>query len=481
MEFALVIAVSAAVGLIATRLVRDYAPRLGLVDAPDGRRKLQARAVPVGGGLAVLLAALAGTAVAAVVLPGVRVAVTDHWDQAIAVFTATVLIAALGLADDAYDLRARYKLAGQLVAVLILVLTDCVRLQKTSLLGTEIDLGLLAIPVTCLWLLAAINAINLLDGMDGLLGTVGLIVFGALAVMAYLTTHPLAGAVSLAMCGGLIGFLRYNLPPASIYLGDTGSMLIGLVVGAVALKANMKSHTVALIAPTALLVLPFLDTTAAIVRRQLSGRGWAAADREHLHHVLLRGGLTVRRVLLLVAACGIVAATGALVGLRYRNDLISLVTAGGVVLMLAATGLFGSAELRLIRQRAAAALASARGRQPTVLEVRVLAGTPWPAVWSAVTQAATDARLISVSLESYDGREPFRRSWSVTGPTPDSAELWRAELALRDRGRPVGRILVCGPWDADPMAVKLAVLSQAVETAAGVESAVTPAPSVVVA
>ena len=145
MAFVLVIVVATVVGLIATRLVRDYAPRLGLVDAPDGRRKLQAKAVPVGGGLAELLAALAGTAVAAVVLPGVHAAVTENWDQTAVVFVATLLIAAVGLADDAFDLRARYKLAGQFVAVLLLVLFGGVQLHTTSVLGTEIDLGPFAI------------------------------------------------------------------------------------------------------------------------------------------------------------------------------------------------------------------------------------------------------------------------------------------------------------------------------------------------
>jgi UDP-GlcNAc:undecaprenyl-phosphate GlcNAc-1-phosphate transferase len=284
--------------------------------------------------------------------------------------------------------------------------------------------------------------------------------------MAALNGYLMAGVVALALAGALAGFLRYNLPPASVYLGDCGSMLVGLIVAAVAVQTSVKSNAVVMIAPASLLVLPLLDTTAAIVRRQLSGRGWATADRDHLHHVLLRGGLTVRRALLLVAALGIVAATGAVVGIRYRNDLISLITAGGVVLMLVASGLFGSAELRLIRRRAAAALAAARGKAPTVVEVRVADRTHWPEVWTAVTASAERLGLQSLALDTFDGREPFRQDWSNGDPGAGSGSLWRAELCLRDQGLPAARVSVTGAWDAEPVAAKLAALARVIEATA---------------
>jgi hypothetical protein len=171
-------------------------------------------------------------------------------------------------------------------------------------------------------------------------------------------------------------------------------------------------------------------------------------------------------VLLLVAALGIVAATGAVVGMRYRNDLISLITAMGVVLMLLASGLFGSAELRLIRQRAAAALAAARGKAPTVVEVRVADRTHWPEVWTAVTKSAERLGLKSLALDTFDGREPFRGNWANGDPAAGSGEMWRAELCLRDHGLPAGRVAVTGAWDAEPVAVKLAALARVIEATA---------------
>lgn len=466
MAWLAVFALAGALGWVGTRLVRDFAPRFGLVDAPDGRRKLQSRPIPIGGGLAVLVATLIATCLAVAVMPEVRAVFWDNQVQALSLLAAALVITAVGLVDDVYDLRARYKLLGQLAAVTLVVIPGGILIKVVSILGSEVHLGWAAYPVTYLFFLAAINALNLLDGMDGLLGTVGLIVCAALAAMAELNGFPLVGIVALALAGSLAGFLRYNLPPATIYMGDCGSMLVGLVVAAVAIQASVKSHAVVMIAPTSLLVLPLLDTTAAIIRRQLSGRGWATADRDHLHHVLLRGGLTVRRVLLLVAALGGVAALGAVVGMRYRNDLISLITAAGVVLMLVASGLFGSAELRLIRQRAYAALAAARGRAPTVVEVRVADHTHWPEVWSALTESAGRLGLKSLALDTFDGREPFRRAWANSNSDCLNRPLWQAELGLRDNGLPAARVIVTGEWDAEPVAAKLADLARVIEAIA---------------
>src|SRR5439155_5894298 len=116
----------------------------------------------------------------------------------------------------------------------------------------HVELGLLAVPFTLFWLLGAINSLNLIDGMDGLLSSVGLIVTLAMAAMAVLGEQWMAACVAVALAGALLGFLRYNFPPASIFLGDSGSMLIGLVIGALAIRSSLKSPaTVALAAPVA--------------------------------------------------------------------------------------------------------------------------------------------------------------------------------------------------------------------------------------
>ncbi|MGL4421011.1 MAG: MraY family glycosyltransferase, partial [Gemmataceae bacterium] len=246
------------VSLLTNRLLRAYAPRLGLVDAPDGKRKLQAAPVPVGGGLGVLLGAITGCVLGYFIIPEARALFDENINSPIAVLVSAIIIAGIGLADDVIDLRARLKLLGQFVAISILIGPGEILLREASLFGTTYNLGWFAYPITYFWFFAAINALNLLDGMDGLLGTVGMIVFGAFAAMSEVTGQAAAGLMAVSMAAGLAGFLRYNLPPATIYMGDTGSMLVGLMVGVVAITASLKSHAVALIAPTALLVLPFL-------------------------------------------------------------------------------------------------------------------------------------------------------------------------------------------------------------------------------
>src|SRR5205085_7444433 len=132
----------------------------------------------------------------------------------------------------------------------------------------------------------------------------------------------------------------YNFPPASIFLGDSGSMLVGLVVGVLAIESSLKGPaTVALAAPTALLTLPIFDTFAAILRRTLTGRSIYTTDRGHLHHCLLRSGLSNRTVLLCVSGCCLLTVAGALASLALQQELIALLSATTVVALLIVTGL----------------------------------------------------------------------------------------------------------------------------------------------
>ncbi len=352
MTIVVTFAIALILSLLATYLVRRLAPRFGLVDSPDGVRKLQRMAIPVGGGLAVLFAMMVSVTIALSLDSRVALSFVERLPQWLALGIAGTIIVIVGLIDDCVVLRPMQKLLGQLVAITVLVVFGHLQIVEVTVFGTNLHLGWAAIPVTYFWFLAAVNSLNLLDGMDGLLGTVGGIICAALACIGILTGQPAAVIVAVALVGALVGFLRYNLPPASIYLGDSGSMLIGLMIGGIAIQASMKSHAAALLAPTALLVLPFLDTFAAIVRRKLSGRGMSHADREHLHHVLLRrAGWTVRYALFVVAGLGGIAALGATLAVYFRHDSIAIVTSLGVVVVLLAFGWFGGTELQLIRKR----------------------------------------------------------------------------------------------------------------------------------
>jgi UDP-GlcNAc:undecaprenyl-phosphate GlcNAc-1-phosphate transferase len=424
------------------------------------------------GGVAVFAAALVALAVATLASPAVAAALAaEPPRRSLALLAAAILIVALGLIDDRYDLRARYKVLGQLTAILVLVYAGDFHIERLGLIGWEVDLGLLSVPVTAFWLLACINALNLIDGMDGLLGTVGLIALLSLAVVAAMVGQLFAAVIALALAGAVLGFLRYNLPPASVYMGDAGSMLIGLVIGALAVAARLKgSATVVLAAPVAILILPMLDTTAAVVRRKLTGRGLAAADRGHLHHVLQKHGLTARRVLALVAALGLVASAGALATVAFHNDAYALVAALSVVAALVATKLFGHAELVLVRERVTAAFRALRSGPSAPaweLSVRLQGTADWDEVWQDLTGCAGRLGLQTVWLDvnAPAVHESFHARWDRSGARPPEAHLWRVEIPLFSAGRAVGRLTVLGGRDEEPIADKLQTVSKIIEVA----------------
>ena len=230
-----------------------------------------------------------------------------------------------------------------------MLIASGVLIRKIGLFGMEIDLGLLAIPVTVLWLTGAINALNLLDGMDGMATVIGLILSLAICALAVLTGHAAVAVAALVFAGALLGFLPFNLSPAKIYLGDAGSMLIGIVVGCLSIRATVKgAGTVLLAAPLAVMTIPILDSFAAILRRRLAGQSIYAADRGHLHHRLLAHFGNKYTVLVCVAICSAITCGFALVSTATKNDIVALVASLAVVATLAVTGWFGRGEFVLL-------------------------------------------------------------------------------------------------------------------------------------
>src|SRR5262249_31548731 len=206
-------------GWLLTRFARSVAARVGMVDAPDGRRKTQDRPVPVAGGVAVLIAAVVALLITSLTVPAIGAALTAEPRQTLARLTVAFLTAVVGLADDRYNLRARYKLLGQLTAILVLVIPGGFLIERVSIFGLVVEFGPLAAACTALWLLACVNALNLIDGMDGLLGTVGGIALLSLAVIALVPGQMFAAAGALALGGAVPGVPWWHQPPAPAYLG----------------------------------------------------------------------------------------------------------------------------------------------------------------------------------------------------------------------------------------------------------------------
>jgi UDP-GlcNAc:undecaprenyl-phosphate GlcNAc-1-phosphate transferase len=453
--------------LVLTPWARDLAIRLRLVDRPDGRRKLHARAIPVAGGPAIL-AAVCGGVLTALALPGPLSAqaraVAPHL---VGLLLAGLVICGVGLVDDFVGLRGRHKLLGQLAAVAVVIACG-VRIQVLDLLGWDLDLGLLAVPFTAFVLLGAINALNLIDGMDGLLSTVALIICLALGAIAWFGGRDVTACVALALAGALAAFLRYNFPPATVFLGDSGSMLIGLTVGVLAISSSLKGPaTVALAAPTALLAVPILDTTAAILRRKLTGRSIYSTDRGHLHHRLLDRLAGPRSVLLLVSACCLVTAAGAFVSLLLKNELAAVLSAVAVVGMLLATGLFGNSELLLVVQRLRGVVGAVVRPRPVgearEVEVRLQGSVEWRELWDRILACAPRLNLARLRLDvnAPSLGEGYHALW--VREHKEEAGLWSVQVPLAAAGRVIGELAVAGSCDREPAWEKIAALARMVQ------------------
>jgi UDP-GlcNAc:undecaprenyl-phosphate/decaprenyl-phosphate GlcNAc-1-phosphate transferase len=465
----LVVAIVAVLsGWLCTRLARDLAIRFGLVDRPDGRRKIQVKPIPLAGGIGVLCSCIVTLVIMSLVSQDIRDDLVQRKEFVISLAVAAIIIGAIGVLDDKNNLRARYKLMGQILASFVMMFPGGLVIHSISFMSWSINLGLLEYPLTLFWFLASINALNLLDGLDGLLGTVGVIVFTTLAAMCTVTSHMATCWIAIAMVGSLLGFLRYNLPPASVYLGDCGSMLIGLGVASIAISSSLKGPTVAIVAPIALLILPVIDTSAAIIRRRLTGRGIAVPDRGHFHHVLLRAGFSNRRILMLVSFLGIIAGGGALFSTFMKNDLFSIAAAIAIVMILVLAGLFGNAEYRLMREQAITLFRKARSDGSHVeTEVRLHGTGEWNIVWKDVTAAAEQLNLRTICLDvnAPAWHEDYHVRWDRIGKSDAPYLQWRAEIPLFGHGQSIGRLTVIGPRDESSISEKLSVLAQIVEAA----------------
>jgi UDP-GlcNAc:undecaprenyl-phosphate GlcNAc-1-phosphate transferase len=323
--------------------------------------------------------------------------------------------------------------------------------------GLDLDLGLLAVPFTMFWLLGAVNSLNLIDGMDGLLGSVGLILSLTLAVMAALLGQWATAVVAVALAGGLIGFLRYNFPPASVFLGDSGSMVIGLILGTLAILGSFKAPaTIVLAMPVALLTLPIFDTAAAIIRRKLTGRSIYTTDRGHLHHCLQRSGLSRPTILLLVAGFCLLTGAGVVASRAFDNDWFALLTGVAVVAILVVTRLFGHAEALLIKERLTGLASRLFGKsspQARQLSVRLQGSADWKSLWSRLTHLADDLNLEQVRLNVNAPmlHEGYHARWDRAVPLPEDAHVWRVEVPLTAHGIDVGRLELVGPHDDVPV------------------------------
>ncbi len=337
--YAWVPVVSFAASFLATPMVRALARRLRVVDKPDGFLKPHGRPIAYLGGVAVYLGWLAGLLLP---LPGPGLA---GWR--IGLGLAGALVVGVGLADDILEIRPSVKILGQLAAGVILLAFGVG--QRISLIGLTLiwperlvpewlTIGL-SVPISLVLVVAASNAMNLLDGLDGLCsGVTGIVSVMFLVLATHLAMYgyseqgdPVRLAAALAMVGAVCGFLPYNLPPATIFLGDAGSMLLGLFAAAMMLMFAERPIARWVLAAMMIFALPILDTFLALLRRRRLGRPIFAGDRSHLYDQLVDRGYTVRQTVAisygLSVFYGLVGVGIILIRTRYAAPICLVVAA----------------------------------------------------------------------------------------------------------------------------------------------------------
>jgi len=317
------------VAFVLTPLCRNLALHWGMVDQPDPVRKFHTRPIPRIGGIPIFIAYLVSFALLLFSPLGAGNMIRGHFDVVRNLIPAATIVFFTGLLDDLLGLRAWQKFAAQLAASAVAVWAG---VQISGIAGHHLP-SWCAIPVTVLWLVGCTNAFNLIDGVDGLAAGVGLFVTTTTLIAALLVHNIELAVATVPLAGALLAILRFNFNPASIFLGDSGSLSIGFLLGCYSVLWSQKSATIlGMTAPLIALSIPLLDTGLAIIRRFLRRQPIFGADHGHIHHKLLARGLTPRRVVILVyIVCGLCAALSLLESFfheRFGGAIIVLLCAG---------------------------------------------------------------------------------------------------------------------------------------------------------
>lgn len=445
---------SALIGaLLLTPVVRGLSRRFGFVDKPDGGRKNHATAVALGGGVAVFLSTVIAAGFAFSLGEWMDVDIWQKPDEPVlfGILVASALTVLLGLLDDKFAMRGRHKLLGQ-VAITSVLIGSGLEIEKFTVFGSEIHLGAFSIPFTMFWLLGAINAINLIDGIDGLASSVGFVLCLTIAVISGFLHQFAEGVIVVALAGSLLGFLRYNFAPASIYLGDAGSMLIGMLIGSIAIHTSVKAPAAfAMAVPVAIWSIPILDSAAAILRRKLTGRSVFAADRGHLHHSLLVKGWSVRQASLFIALACATTCLGAVLSVVFENEFWALAMVASVVTLLVFTKTFGHIEFALVRRHIPIVSRQKSGEDKAnghrAHSIQLQGAREWDNLWAAIVESAEAYQLIRarLTIDIPAIHESYYASWRSNRPIATATEsVWRLHLPLSVSGERVGQLELRG-------------------------------------
>lgn len=271
-------------------VVKKIAEFIGALDIPNAR-KVHKEPIPRLGGLGIYAGFLIGYMIFG-----------QHSIQMNAILIGSFIILVTGIFDDIKPVPAKYKLLGQLAGAAVIPLYGGILLKDISAFGLYLNFGILAYPITILFILGVVNCINLIDGLDGLSSGISSIYFLTVGIIAMMlnNSNGLDVTLTFIMLGSTLGFLVHNFHPAKIFMGDSGSMFLGYIISVIALLGFKNITLTSFIIPLLLLAIPIMDTLFAILRRLINHKPLGEPDKNHLHHQLLKLRLSQTKTVLVI-------------------------------------------------------------------------------------------------------------------------------------------------------------------------------------
>ena len=316
-----------------TPIVKNFAMKVGAIDVPTDERRMHRQPIPRLGGLAIFIGFLLSVVLFA-----------DLTKQVQGILVGAIIVAALGAVDDLISLKPIAKLLGQSVAAVVAISHGVIihLFTNPNIFSADPywELGVLSIPVTVIWIVAITNAVNLIDGLDGLACGVSTISSLSMLVIALVLGEGDVAIFLAALAGGCVGFLPYNLNPAKIFMGDTGSTFLGFVLAVVSIQGMFKMYSViSFVVPFLMLGLPIFDTAFAFIRRIAKGQSPMRPDRSHVHHRLIDMGFSQKQAVAVLYVISAILGLSAVVlttsgPIKAMLLLLALCAAGGVAVRI---------------------------------------------------------------------------------------------------------------------------------------------------
>ena len=299
-----------------------FAKKIGAVDKPDNR-KVHKNVMPRIGGLAIYIAFLVGF-----------ILVSSFIELPVSIMIGATIIMLTGFIDDKFQIKPWQKMLGQFIATVI-ILSDglFIKFLTVPFFEQSVQVSLwIAIPISILWIMGVTNSVNLIDGLDGLASGVTIIAASAIFIMALIMDDVQVAFLSITLIGATLGFLFFNFHPAKIFMGDTGSLLLGYLLAVLSMIGFKQVTMITLIIPIVILAVPIIDTTIAIIRRKLNNQRIMDADKNHLHHRLLAAGFSHRQAVLFIYSIALFFGTSAI--LVYNANLLTSIIIFVLILLV---------------------------------------------------------------------------------------------------------------------------------------------------